>query len=327
MLYINGSEMDVCKKVKYLGDIFNSKGNNNDLINDRVEKGTKCMISSMSLCSEITLGVHLIQTHIMMYKTMYLPVVLFNSSCWCNLTRENFASLATSQLKFLKRILHTPSSTANSITHLELGIIPMEFEIHKRQLQFLHHILTLQDDDPVKLTYEQQSRFEYECNWYNEVKCLRDKYSFTVTDNEIKEMSKEKWKSTIHDKIYEYVLEYLNHDNSQKSKTSHLPAHMNIKRQEYFEFLQPSDARLFFAIRSGTFDIKTLRNYNYDEGDNLCRLCVKEDETVDHIVNRCEFITRAGVVENVFSLLKEDVEKVVFHMKQFIRLADELTIN
>ena len=40
--------MDIVKKAKYLSDIFNSKGTNADLIEDRVSNGLKCMISTMS---------------------------------------------------------------------------------------------------------------------------------------------------------------------------------------------------------------------------------------------------------------------------------------
>ena len=71
--------MDVVKETKYLGDIFNDKGDNNDLIDDRVQKGLKCMISSISLASEITLGVHLIETLISLYKVIFVQVVIYNS--------------------------------------------------------------------------------------------------------------------------------------------------------------------------------------------------------------------------------------------------------
>ena len=58
-------------------------------------------------------------------------------------------------------------------------------------------------------------------------------------------------------------------------------------------------------------------------GDTFCRLCGKEEETVDHIVNRCETITRTGVVSDVFSTNREDVEVVVRIMKVFVELADK----
>ena len=64
VLYVNGHQMKSCDKAKYLGDIFNAKGNDNDLINDRVAKGMMSMICCMGLVSEITLGAFLINSHI-----------------------------------------------------------------------------------------------------------------------------------------------------------------------------------------------------------------------------------------------------------------------
>ena len=169
VLVVNGKEIDICETAKYLGDIFNSKGTNSDLIDDRVKKGLACMMSSISLASEISLGVHLIKILVCLYKIMFLTVVLFNSGAWNNLTSTDINRLTTIQLKFLKRILHAPSSATNSFVFLELGIIPIEYNIHMSQLNFLHHILTLEEDDPVYLAYCQQKLFEFEKNWHNEV--------------------------------------------------------------------------------------------------------------------------------------------------------------
>ena len=65
------------------------------------------------------------------------------------ITAESLSKLKVVQL-YLKRILHTPTSTANCIVYLELGLLPIEYNIHINQLQFLYHILSLEADDPVR---------------------------------------------------------------------------------------------------------------------------------------------------------------------------------
>ena len=45
-------------EIKYLGDIFNSRGNNDGLIADRVKRGTKAMITIASLMSETEAGLY-----------------------------------------------------------------------------------------------------------------------------------------------------------------------------------------------------------------------------------------------------------------------------
>ena len=46
VLYVNEKEMDICEIVKYLGDIYNSRGN--DLVQDRVKNGLKSMHDKFS---------------------------------------------------------------------------------------------------------------------------------------------------------------------------------------------------------------------------------------------------------------------------------------
>ena len=283
------------------------------------------MISSMALAQELTLGIYLIMTLISLYKIIFLPVVTFNSGSWNNLTSADINQLQVVQLKFLKRILHTPTSTANCITYLELGILPIEYNINMNQLRFLHHILTLKEGDPVREAYNQQKLFSYESNWYNEVIALRSKYGLTQTDEEISLLSKEKWKSLVKAAINDYVLDVLNLENSQKKKTSHLPPYTELLPQQYFEFLSPADSRLFFSIRSGTLDIKSFRKYSYCEEDTCCRLCGLADETIEHIVNECVDLPKTVDVdvEDVFSLERKSVEIVLSRVKSFIKLSEE----
>ena len=167
--------------------------------------------------------------------------------------------LHTIQLKFLKRILHAPTSTTNSFIYLELGIPPIEYNIHMAQLNFLHHILTLDKLDPVLQDYHQQKIFPFKKNWYNEVSDLRKKYDITENDDDIANMCKERWKSIVRKHVFDFALDRLIKENSLKSKTSHHPAPEKLQLRDYFAYLPPADARLLFALRCGTFDLKSFR--------------------------------------------------------------------
>ena len=324
VLTVNGRQMDIVKKAKYLGDIFNTRGTNSDLIDDRVANGLKCIISTMSMAREITLGVHLMKTLISLYKIVFLKVVTFNSGAWNDITGQQMNQLRTVQLKYLKRILHTPSSTTNCFIFLELGIVPIEYSIHINQLQFLHHILSLPEHDPVKISYNQQKLFTFEKNWFNEVAQVRKRYGITENDDEIAGHSKDKWKDIVTSKVNGIALECLNKENTTKSKTAHHPAPCVLNHQSYFDYLKPSESRLFFAIRSGTLDIKTFRKYNYEVDDVSCRLCQKEEESVEHIVNRCEAISRTSSSNiDIHSMEKEVVKMIVDRMKEFIKRSEE----
>ena len=67
-----------------------------------------------------------------------------------------------------------PDATPNAFTFLEFGSLPVEYEVHKRQLVFLHHVLTLPQNDP---GYKQQKLLKYEQNWANNIESLLLQYS------------------------------------------------------------------------------------------------------------------------------------------------------
>ena len=163
----------------------------------------------MSLCGEITMGVYTIDTLLLLYCSVFLAVLLYNSQAWSNLTTSNIHDLQVIQLKYLKRMLHAPSSTSNPLTFLETGTLPIENEIHMRQLNFLYHILTLEDGDPVKTTYRQQLNYPYEPNWGNAIVQLKLKYAISETDEEISQSSKEGWKRLVKARVKSFALQEL----------------------------------------------------------------------------------------------------------------------
>ena len=188
-------------------------------------------------------------------------------------------------MKFIKRVFHAPSSTPNSITLLETGMMPIEQEINKRQLNFLHHILTQEEDDPVRVVYQEQLKFVAEKNWGNEVKKLRLTYGITETDQEITSYSKEHWKNLVKKKIRSYSNEILNTELKELKQGSKLNPYVELKTQEYIESFQPLKARKLFHVRAGIIDLKTVRKYWYN--DSKCRLCQNGEEDVEHVVNSC----------------------------------------
>ena len=93
--------------------------------------------------------------------------------------------------------MEVPRSTPVAATSLELGILPIRYEIEKRQLLFLKRILSRETCDPLLLTYEQTLRMNSDPNWANGVLDLRQKYSLPLNDTNIRNMSSQMWKSLV----------------------------------------------------------------------------------------------------------------------------------
>ena len=319
-LFIDGKLVPTKEAAAYLGDDFNAKGNNSDLIDERVRKGKSCIANAMALCSEITMGFYAIQTLFLLYKSLFLQIVLNNAQSWTNITAKEHLSLQRIQLKYIKRIFHAPSSTSNALTFLETGTLPIKYEIHVKQLTYLHHILTLNHTDPVRKMYQQQLCYPA-LNWGNEIKQLRETYSINESDEEITFLSKESWKKLVKEKVRAQALIDLNEEAKMQEKAQSLLPYTELRIQPYITNLTPPLARKIFHIRTGTIDLRSVRKYKYGT-NTLCRMCSVDNETVYHIVNECPQIARNEVIENIFTSNIEELQEIAERCVEFEKKVD-----
>ena len=66
--------------------------------------------------------------------------------------------------------------------------------------------------------------------------------------------------------------------------------------------------------------MKSLRPYQYAEGDVLCRLCGKADETIDHIINNCSMLPEVDVRINTSSLRKDDIDAILTRVNHLFKV-------
>ena len=167
--------------------------------------------------------------------------------------------------------------------YLEMGVVPVENEIHKRQLGFLHHIIHLKEDDPVQKLWKYQTTLPDYNNWWTGVKKLMLKYSLDMTEDEIKKMSKESFKGKVKKAVKKVVFEELREECKSKEKTEKLE-YTEFQTQIYLTKLYPNHSRIIFKCRSKTLNIKEYMQYKFRD-ENYCRWCGICDETLSHIVN------------------------------------------
>ena len=60
--------------------------------------------------------------------------------------------------------MKVPKSTHTAALFLELGVLPIQYEIEKRQLVLLKKILDRQNHDPVKMVYNEILKYQAEWN-------------------------------------------------------------------------------------------------------------------------------------------------------------------
>ena len=158
-----------------------------------------------------------------------------------------------------------------------------------------------------------------EPNWYNEICCLMEEYGLEFNEETISSMSKIRWKELVSTAIHHTVFESLYADCISKSKTANVPRYESFSQQDYFQFLSPSKARIFFQLRAGIYDVKENRPYMHN--NVVCRLCQSGSESIDHVINHCGMINRSdAVLENLFVLSEEETYEVLARIDQFEKL-------
>ena len=95
-------------------------------------------------------------------------------------TRIVWKETTSIELRYLKKMLKVPQATPNSFVYLETGILPIDHEIYRRQCGFLHHILNLEEGDPVKLLYTHMRNLPDQQNWANTIYKTRLGYGIDV---------------------------------------------------------------------------------------------------------------------------------------------------
>jgi len=224
--------------------------------------------------------------------------MLFNSQAWSNITDKNMTTITTIQLRYLKKMMGVRQATSNAFMYLELGILPIKYEIHKLQLSFLHHIINLSEDDPVKKVLRNQTALPEHNNWWHDVKKLMTKYSLEFDEEALIKISKEVYKKKVKKAVTEQALKDLVRENDNKKRTSSIK-YDNLETQKYIKMMDTRSAKIIFKCRSKTLSIKQHMKYKFS--DQSCRWCGIGEENLEHIVN----CGREEQISNVDRTLQE----------------------
>ena len=185
-------------------------------------------------------------------------------------------------MRYLKKMMGVRQATSNAFMYLELGVLPIKYEIHKRQLLFLYHIVNLPEDDPVKKVWRNQTNLPDYGNWWCDVKVLMEIYGIEFDEETLMQMSKDTFKKKVKKAVAESAFEELKRQNEMKSRTKGI-RYEKFEVQNYVKKMDPWEAKLIFKCRSKTLSIKDHMQFKYNE--NSCRWCGIGEETLSHIVN------------------------------------------
>ncbi len=317
------------KSTKCVGDTVNDRGTNVDMIDDRVKKGLGAIVSSLSICNEVTMGISFVESALTTHQAVVVATLIFNSQSWSNLSQKDVKRLQVVQLRHLRRIVRASSSTCNAFVFLEMGVLPVMYQIHIRQLTFLYHIVHLADKDPVKEMHYSQLLLPFERNWSNETMRLLKIYK--LKQSCILDISKDVWATKVQTAVNERAFNILRSECSTKSKTK-LANYESFKCQQYLLEFDWKSASVLFKLRGGVADcLLNRKSDTVTTDDPKCRLCGSANESQSHVINCSKVSSDTHVDINVIydTLTSKDtvICDVVDRYNRFVELLHKQNVN
>ena len=307
VLKVHDLNMKTVSQATYLGDVLSETGTIDETVAQRGQKATGIISQISSMLGSISLGSFHYDIALVLREALFVNSVLSNSEVWHNVQVKHTEALEKSDLMILKNIVKGHSKTASEAFYLELSVIPLSYRLSIRRFLYLWHILHRDTSELIRKIYVAQLCHSSKGDWVKLVQEDKIKFKISESDEQISQMSKEKFRQIVKKKIETHAIKYLNTLAENHSKSEKI-VNYQFKKREYFSDRRFSkeDIHILFALRTNMLDCKS--NFqNQHEDDLSCRICkdsnVLEDE--DHLL-ACKVLN-----DQKYSVQFDDVYKDV----------------
>ena len=191
---VNNTRIETVDRHKYLSMYMNTQGSLTETIERRKAPLKKLSFELSSLLKRNSNDKkQLFVNGILLYNSIVKSILLYAGETWTNITKTQCNKLEQIQAKTLKTILGLEKSTPNIGLLNELGILPIEFQLKKMRLMFLHKISSLPNSRLVKQVFNEQRRIGFPNCWWEEVKQDLVWLNLPTSTDDITESSKSLW--------------------------------------------------------------------------------------------------------------------------------------
>ena len=115
----------------YLGEIISADRSKKKSVQPRRNKGLGIINNIMQILQSMFFGKFYFEVALVLRSSLLFSSLLLNSEAWVNLSDQNIKGLEQTDEILLSRILGSAANTSNIFKYLELGAIPVRFEIMK----------------------------------------------------------------------------------------------------------------------------------------------------------------------------------------------------
>ena len=163
---------------------------------------------------------------------MFLNGILTNSEVWHGIKDDDLVKLEQVDECLLRGIFEAPSKTPKEALYLESGVQPIRFIIKSRRLIYLHHILTRKDSELISRILYAQKRKPVKGDWINLIDDDMKQMNIELEFEQIKKLSKIKYKKYVKQKIKHEAFKYLETIKQTHSKVKDI-FNSKLEMQKY----------------------------------------------------------------------------------------------
>ena len=197
----------------------------------------------------------------------------------------------------------------------------LRFQISGRRLVYWKHILSVHKSELIFRVYLAQKLSPVQGDWISLVEKDKELYDIKLSDEEVRIMSKHKFKTYIKQKSEELTLKYLSNLQQKHSKSKRLDMNdLTISQYLLDSRFSKAERELLFRLRSKTVDVKENFKHAYQNNDMLCQLCKLFSCTQAHVLQCPKLITRILVdtkIQLSESFVYGNVDQQLLYVKIF----------
>ena len=188
---------------KYIGDIVSASGSNDTNISRRRSIGMGAISDIFAILNEVSMGYQYIEIGLILREAVLMSKILLSAESWHRVSQCQIEKLEEIDNIFLRKLFNCHSKTAKEFIISESGTIPIRFQISGRRLLYWKHILSVDKSELIYRVYLAQKLSPVRGDWITLLEKDKDQFGINLSDEDVKIISKQKFKTFIKQKSTE----------------------------------------------------------------------------------------------------------------------------
>ena len=281
-LKVHGCPMEKVSSDTYLGDIISNDGRNKLNIESRVAKGLGRVSQIMGVLKSVSFGVHFFEIARTLRESILINGMLTNCEVWYGLTENEVSQLEEIDRLLLRQIMNVPSSCPTEALYLELGCVPVSLIIKSRRVNYLHHLVNIDENEMLSKFFKAQWNFPAKKNdWTEQARADLIELGLDEELSWFEKKSKQSFKKLVKEQVKELALMRLNEIKAGHSKMANVE-YASLDMQEYLKNMEinTTQAKILFWFR--TRMAKFSDNFKGGKPTKMCPVCKSSTDVQEH---------------------------------------------